>query len=83
MYTHLANRLLRLHEAADYLGISRSTLYMLMDEGCLSYVKLGKSRRIASDDLQALVNRCTTRHNGNQEGINEDVAGKDSDRATV
>jgi excisionase family DNA binding protein len=33
-------------EAARFLGVSRSQVYKLMDQGCLPYVKIGKSRRI-------------------------------------
>jgi excisionase family DNA binding protein len=32
--------------AAKFLGISRTSLYGLMDKGLLEYVKLGKARRI-------------------------------------
>ena len=38
--------LLKVRQAAAFLGISRSTVYVLMNEGQLAYVKLGKSRRI-------------------------------------
>jgi excisionase family DNA binding protein len=32
--------------AAKFLGISRTSLYGLMDRGMLEYVKIGRSRRI-------------------------------------
>jgi excisionase family DNA binding protein len=33
-------------EAAEFLSMSRSTVYKLMDAGQLAYAKFGKSRRI-------------------------------------
>ncbi|HXQ20086.1 MAG TPA: helix-turn-helix domain-containing protein [Candidatus Acidoferrales bacterium] len=33
-------------EAAQFLGLSRSTIYALMESGELSYVKIGRARRI-------------------------------------
>ena len=42
----VADGLLTVREAAAFLRISRSTLYVLMDHGELPFLKLGKSRRI-------------------------------------
>ncbi len=42
----VADGLLTVAEGAAFLRVSRSRLYNLMDEGALSYVKLGRSRRI-------------------------------------
>ncbi len=42
----VADGLLTVREAADFLRISRSRLYELMDRGELIYLKLGRSRRI-------------------------------------
>ncbi len=44
-------------EAAEYLSISRSKLYEMMDKGELAYVKLGRCRRIQRRDLIDLVSR--------------------------
>ena len=38
-------------ESASYLGVSRSTVYMLMETGRLPYVKIGRSRRIPKQAL--------------------------------
>ena len=35
-----------IQEAAEFLSVSRSKLYELMDNGELIFVKLGRSRRI-------------------------------------
>ncbi|MEV4873727.1 helix-turn-helix domain-containing protein [Streptomyces syringium] len=42
-------------EAADVLRFGRSTVYELMEEGALKYVKRGRSRRIRRCDLEAYV----------------------------
>jgi excisionase family DNA binding protein len=38
--------LMRVPEAAQFLSVSRSTVYQLMDEGALCFVKIGRCRRI-------------------------------------
>ena len=43
-------------EAATVLRFGRSTVYELMAEGALKYVKRGRSRRIRRSDLEAFVN---------------------------
>ncbi|MBX9361306.1 helix-turn-helix domain-containing protein [Streptomyces sp. WAC04114] len=43
-------------EAAEVLALGRSTIYELMAEGTLRYVKRGRSRRIRRSDLEAYVN---------------------------
>ncbi|MDX3523083.1 helix-turn-helix domain-containing protein [Streptomyces europaeiscabiei] len=42
-------------EAAVVLRFGRSTVYELMAEGVLKYVKQGRSRRIRRRDLEAYV----------------------------
>ncbi|MET9899486.1 helix-turn-helix domain-containing protein [Streptomyces sp. NPDC006446] len=42
--------------AAELLSFGRSTVYELMAEGLLRYVKRGRSRRIRRIDLEAFVN---------------------------
>lgn len=44
-------------EAANLLGIGRSTLYVLMQSGDLASVRIGGSRRIPVAALDELVNR--------------------------
>jgi excisionase family DNA binding protein len=43
--------------AAQVTGLSRSLLYEFMKRGELAYVKVGRRRLIAHDDLQALIRR--------------------------
>ena len=42
----VADGLLTVREAAAFLGISRSSLYVLMDRGELPFAKIGRSRRV-------------------------------------
>ncbi|MEU6924789.1 helix-turn-helix domain-containing protein [Streptomyces sp. NPDC046631] len=42
-------------EVAEALSLSRSTVYELMAEGALKYIKLGRTRRIRRADLEAFV----------------------------
>jgi excisionase family DNA binding protein len=55
--TIVADGLMTVTEAAEYLSISRSKLYQMMDSGELPYVKLGRCRRIQRRDLIDLVSR--------------------------
>lgn len=52
-------RWLNVSEAADYLGVSRQTLYRLMDKGTLPYYTIEglQGRRIEKEDLDALVKK--------------------------
>jgi excisionase family DNA binding protein len=47
--------LLRVSEAAQTLGVSRSTVYELLYVGTLPSVKIGSCCRIRSGDLEAYV----------------------------
>jgi excisionase family DNA binding protein len=42
-------------EVATYCSVSRSTVYGWMEAGVLPFVKLGKSRRLRWEDVEALV----------------------------
>jgi excisionase family DNA binding protein len=48
--------------AAQLTGLSRSQLYELMKRRELAYVKVGRRRLIAHDDLQALISRHRVAH---------------------
>lgn len=51
--------LARISEAEGFLRLSRSKIYELMDDGSLSFVKIGKSRRISWAELEAFVEKHT------------------------
>ncbi|WNI16234.1 helix-turn-helix domain-containing protein [Actinacidiphila sp. ITFR-21] len=44
--------LYRPEDAAEALSLGRSTIYELMSEGALRFVKRGRSRRIHRDELE-------------------------------
>lgn len=47
----LADGLLNVSQAATFLGLSRATLYNLMDSGQIIYAKFGKARRIPKNAI--------------------------------
>ena len=53
-------RCLKVMKVAELLGISRAQVYKLMEAGELSYVKIGKSRRVRLDAVRDLIARNTT-----------------------
>ena len=52
-----AEGLLSPRNAARWLDVSRSTIYVLMADGDVPYIRLGNQRRIKVSDLEALVAR--------------------------
>ena len=53
----VADGLMTVREAAEFLRLSRSSVYALMDHGELAFVKLGRSRRIPRRALVELAAR--------------------------
>lgn len=49
-------RLYRVPEAAQLLGIGRTSVYALLKSGALRSVHVGRSRRIRSVDLDEFIN---------------------------
>jgi excisionase family DNA binding protein len=52
---------MRVPEACRYLGIGRSTLYVLIGEGEIEFIKLGSSTLVLTKSLKDLIER---RRNG-------------------
>ncbi|KUO49353.1 MAG: hypothetical protein APF82_08750 [Sphingomonadales bacterium BRH_c42] len=48
---------MRVPEACRYVGISRSTLYVLIADGEIEIVKLGSSTLVLTDSLRKLIDR--------------------------
>ncbi|MFW2446540.1 MAG: helix-turn-helix domain-containing protein [Qipengyuania pacifica] len=48
---------MRVPEACRYLGIGRSTLYVLINEGEIEFIKLGNSTLVLTESLRSLVER--------------------------
>lgn len=55
--------LLRLPEAAEVLGLGRSTLYALVARGELPVVRMGRSVRVPAAALEAWVSQNTVTEN--------------------
>ena len=55
--TSATKLLLSVEEAADLLGVSRSTMYDLMRTRTIASVRIGRCRRISLDALRAYVDR--------------------------
>jgi excisionase family DNA binding protein len=51
--------LARVADAVEFLRVSRSKIYLMMDAGDIAYVKLGKARRIPWSELSRLIERHT------------------------
>jgi excisionase family DNA binding protein len=49
--------LLTIPEAAERLGVCRSSVYALMDSGELPYLKIGRCRRIQLQAVAQLISR--------------------------
>lgn len=54
-----SDTLVKVPQAAEWLGVSRSTVYMLMERGKLPYVLIGRCRRLRVSDLIRLVESST------------------------
>jgi len=48
---------MRVPEACRYLGIGRSTLYVLISDGEVEFIKLGSSTLVLTESLRSLVER--------------------------
>ncbi len=59
--------LLTVNQAADLLGMGRSTLYELLDAGELRSVKRGASRRIPLKEVHRYIDRLLDRQNHERE----------------
>lgn len=51
--------LYRVREVAEYLSLSRSKVYALMQSGALPSVRIDGSRRVRGEDLRAFVDSLT------------------------
>lgn len=54
LYSIFDEGLVTIPEAVDFLRISRTALYELMERGRLDYVKIGRSRRIPLRSIKNL-----------------------------
>lgn len=61
MDERLHQRLLRLREAAEYLGIGESTLRSWLRDGRIARIKMGHTVRVDRLDLDQYIERSRTR----------------------
>ncbi len=66
--------LMRISDAAAFTGLSRSTLYEMMEQGELVYVKIGRARRIPR---RALVELAAAHLKGGWRATTNQVPGSD------
>ena len=59
--TSVSPLLLRVPEACEVLAVGRSTIYVLMAQGDLDVVHIGRSVRITAESIVACVERRTRR----------------------
>ena len=53
---HITNkRLLKISEASEYLGLGKQTLYNMVSEKRITFVKVGKALRFDIKDIDALI----------------------------
>ncbi|RZP20274.1 MAG: DNA-binding protein [Erythrobacter sp.] len=57
---------MRVPEACRYLGIGRSTLYVLIGEGEIEFIKLRSSTLVLTASLRSLIERKRERGSGQQ-----------------
>jgi excisionase family DNA binding protein len=57
--------LVSVNDAAKLTGLSRATIYRLMDHGELAWAKLGGARRIPRKSIREYVQRCM--HDGKED----------------
>ena len=50
-------KLLTTQEVADYLGLTRRTIYTYIENKTLPAVKIGKEWRVKKTELEAFINR--------------------------
>jgi len=50
-------KLLTTQEVADYLGLTRRTIYTYIESKTLPAVKIGKEWRVKKSELEAFINR--------------------------
>lgn len=55
------SRLINTREAADYLGVSTSTVERLVADGFLTVVKVGKRSKFTYEDLDEFITKNTIR----------------------
>ena len=64
------SRLKTMEEAAEYLNISKSSLYKLCSKNELLYRKIGRNNRFTIEDLEEFIQRQKVKRTNEKEEIN-------------
>ena len=67
-------QLLKVEEAAEALGISRSQLYQMLARGDVASLTIGRSRRVPADAVRDFIRLETERQAREARGSSETVA---------
>lgn len=57
-------QMLTVEQAAEALGIGRTTMFALIKSGEIESVRIGRLRRVPADAIEAYTNRLATEQNG-------------------
>ena len=68
----VSDGLMRVQAAAQFLGLSRASVYQLMDRGELPWVKLGRARRVPRRAVVDLAARLIQGGNGGARGARDE-----------
>lgn len=60
----IVEKLLTYEQAGELLGVTKRTVWTLVDDGELPAVRFGRSVRIDPADLRAYIDRCKTKATG-------------------
>lgn len=57
--------MLTVEQAAEAIGVGRTTMFALIKTGEIQSVRIGRLRRVPADEIDAYTQRLTTEQNGN------------------
>ena len=66
-----ADRFLTIQEVGERLNLCRTTIWRLMNQHGLRFVRIGGTRRIREQDLEAWIERHSVNLNSNKDGHTE------------
>ena len=67
-----ADKFLTIQEVGERLNLCRTTIWRLMNQHGLRFVRIGGTRRIREQDLEAWIERHSVNLNSNKDGHTED-----------
>jgi excisionase family DNA binding protein len=65
-------RLYRVDDVAQQLRLGRATVYRLIARGVLPTVKIGRSRRVAEEDLRAFIEALRAEQRSNESSFEQE-----------